>query len=248
MKDWKQAGEYAFTMNLTREQWAWEFLRRNPGYQEDYQWFITTWQALEQAYGKPPHRDFGRWKNDPRASRSTSEIVPRDPGHVCASDGEDALIECWMGQKWGFYKFPIDPKNDHPVPGEELLWRVPEPDYHVLDESEIAACLDNDEKVAMGFDLTLPLGEQVDHARRLLAILQRQLRKSRPEKMKNVTNLTKQWRIYLRILDALSQGISLTAIQDTLSEENLGIQEETIQEAIDLMRYDYRKLLLIPEK
>lgn len=248
MPHWKNAQDYDFTRALSREQWAWEFLRRNPGYRQDYAWFIHAWQALEADYGKPPNRDFSRWKQDPRAYRSTGEIVDCEPGHACATDDEDALIECWMGQKWGFYKFPLDPDNDHPQPGIELLWRVPEQEYRVLDASEIHAYLDNDERVAMGFDLTLPLGEQMDQARRLLAILQRQLHKQHPEKIRSVRGLAEIWRTQLRILDGLAQGAGRKEIEDTLSMEGVELNTELIREAQQLMQSEYRSLLQIPEK
>ena len=44
---------------LTRDQWAWEFLRRNPHYQADYRQFIMLWHALEADYGTLPHRELG---------------------------------------------------------------------------------------------------------------------------------------------------------------------------------------------
>jgi len=53
---------YAYCATLTRDQWAWEFLRRNPEYRSDYQQFIAIWRALEADYGEPPNRDFQRWK------------------------------------------------------------------------------------------------------------------------------------------------------------------------------------------
>ncbi len=58
--DWRDPSAYSFTFNLSRERWAWEFLRRNPGYIADWEWFFATWQALESAYGRPPDRDFVR--------------------------------------------------------------------------------------------------------------------------------------------------------------------------------------------
>ena len=48
------AGPYAPCAGLTRDQWAWEFLRRNPDYQRDYRAFIAIWRALEADYGAPP--------------------------------------------------------------------------------------------------------------------------------------------------------------------------------------------------
>jgi hypothetical protein len=36
MPDWRKAEDYAYTESLTLHQWAWEFLRRNPAYREDW--------------------------------------------------------------------------------------------------------------------------------------------------------------------------------------------------------------------
>lgn len=33
--DWRQPETYAYTEKLTRTDWAWEFLRRNPAFQSD---------------------------------------------------------------------------------------------------------------------------------------------------------------------------------------------------------------------
>ena len=121
MNNWLAAETYAYTGTLSASQWAWEFLRRNPEYCDDYAWFIRNWNILEQAYGKPPHRDFPAWKADPRASRINAL-------------GESLLIECWMGEKWGFYKFPLDPARPAPIPATELLWREPSQEAVLLSD------------------------------------------------------------------------------------------------------------------
>lgn len=36
LPDWRNAGAYTYTEKLTRAGWAWEFLRRNSAFQEDY--------------------------------------------------------------------------------------------------------------------------------------------------------------------------------------------------------------------
>ena len=115
---WRNAGDYAFTDILNAGQWAWEFLRRNVEYQRDWQWFIATWRSLEARYGKAPSRDFQRWKKDPDAYK-----IVDDASGECRVDQDKVLIECWMGAKWGFYKFPLDPDTDQPVIGEQLSWR-----------------------------------------------------------------------------------------------------------------------------
>ncbi len=70
MPHWQQLKDYDFIKNCRPELIAWEFLRRNPHYQKDYQQFITTWRALEQQYDVAPNRDFNTWKKDTRAYTS----------------------------------------------------------------------------------------------------------------------------------------------------------------------------------
>ena len=110
--DWRHPNDYSYTAALSAERWAWEFLRRNPEYRHDWQAFITRWCSLEADYGKAPNRDFSRWKNDPRAyvsEQDTDLICPDELGAACIIEDNKILIECWMGAKWGFYKFPLDP-------------------------------------------------------------------------------------------------------------------------------------------
>ncbi|HED16512.1 MAG TPA: hypothetical protein ENI64_06865 [Gammaproteobacteria bacterium] len=63
---WHNAQAYAYSQKLNLSQWAWQFLRRNPDYHSDWQWFWPLWQSLEKDYGTPPSRDFSRWKQDDR--------------------------------------------------------------------------------------------------------------------------------------------------------------------------------------
>jgi len=116
MLNWHTPQDYHFTDALNAAQWAWEFLRRNPGYRHAWREFHATWQALEATYGKPAQRDIAAWKRDPRAWVPAAECSESD----CRVDGEKVLIECAMGARWGFYKFPPDPADDDPVGGGKL--------------------------------------------------------------------------------------------------------------------------------
>lgn len=131
------ADPYAYCDTLTRDQWAWEFLRRNPDYRRDYLAFITIWRALEAAYGAPPNRDFSRWKRDPRAYGplpGNAELATPS-GEQCTVDDERVLLECWMGAKWGFYKFPLDPARVAPATAAAHAHRralPPRPDIRLI--------------------------------------------------------------------------------------------------------------------
>ena len=113
--------------SLTRDQWTWEFLRRNTAYQNDYRQFIALWHALEADYSAPPHRDYPRWKLDPRAYGPLpgNDALDQPTGELCVADNDRILLECWMGAKWGFYKFPLDPQRATPPGADELALRPP---------------------------------------------------------------------------------------------------------------------------
>lgn len=174
VRDWSDPVAPAFTAQLDGAYWAWEFLRRNPGYQAEWRVFMDVWRSLEADYGRPPNRDFCAWKLDPRAW-----VHARDcPDGECRVDHDKVLIECAFGARWGFYKFPPDPADDDPVGGQRLLWRELATPVSVVNCDDDVWLGDDAARVAVGFDLALPLREQLDQAKRLLQSLQRRRRLS----------------------------------------------------------------------
>lgn len=60
--DWRDPESYAYTRNLTRDAWAWEFLRRSPKYRADYDRIAATRRALFPPDGKTPTEEAAqRW-------------------------------------------------------------------------------------------------------------------------------------------------------------------------------------------
>ncbi|AAZ96970.1 hypothetical protein Tbd_1017 [Thiobacillus denitrificans ATCC 25259] len=187
------ADAYAYCATLTRDQWAWEFLRRNPDYQRDYRAFIAIWRALEADYGAPPDRDFSKWKRDPRAYGPLpgEAEVATPKSELCTVDDERVLLECWMGAKWGFYKFPLDPACIAPAP-DELSWRPPP-----QQEREIEAPY----RLDVAFDLSLPLPPQLEAAKFRLVSRAADLRRQGYAAPKTVANQRAHWTTMLRLLD-----------------------------------------------
>ncbi|MCA1979412.1 MAG: DUF6499 domain-containing protein [Thiobacillus sp.] len=176
----------------TRDQWAWEFLRRNPDYRADYVRFIAIWRALEADYGAPPNRDFSRWKRDPRAYGPLPGAGDPPPatGELCSVDDDRVLLECWLGAKWGFYKFPLDPACEDPTP-EQLAWRPPPAD----------PTPDPATRVDIAFDLALPLAPQLEAARFRLASRAAELRRQGIAAPRSVASERDHWAALLRQLD-----------------------------------------------
>ncbi len=242
--DWRNADDYRFSGQLNAGQWAWEFLRRNPEYQSDWDWFSAAWKRLESRYGKPPHRDFQAWQRDPDAYR----VVDDDAGD-CRVDEDKVLIECWMGSKWGFYKFPLDPATDRPTIGEQLSWRpLPEPVSVVEASSGVDSHETDKFSLALAFELDLPLRPQLEAAQGFLQRRQAYLRKRGGMQMKTVATLTPVWMLMLRLLDGHRAGESPASMQSILGryaeEKNL---TDLLDRAVELVNGGYRSLVAIPE-
>lgn len=181
-------------------QWAWEFLRRDPAYQTDYNEFIATWQALEADYGTPPNRDFPRWKTDPRASRPAWD-PEQTSGAACTTDDEDKqLIECWMGSKWGFYQFPQDPALPAWQLDAPINWR-PAPGYR-LDRAATT-----DTEIQLSFDLALPLPAQIEAAKSFLISSQAALKRRGQSVPHSLQNRRAHWAELLKAWDSQSGGL-----------------------------------------
>ena len=246
-KCWHEPQQYTFTAVLDSAGWAWEFLRRNPEYRRDWAWFRATWDTLEARYGKAPNRDFVRWKKDPDAYRSAD-----DSAGDCRADCDRLLIECWMGEKWGFYKFPLDPASERPQAGLQLHWREVEQVMPVVEDAASPYLEPVDTRIALGFDLDMPLREQLERAKRLLQARQGRLRRSGAISMQTVAGRRGDWTLMLRILDGVASGADLIEIarvlgaglQKPLQEADITALHERAQA---LMQGGYRRLLQIPD-
>lgn len=226
-RDWQKQDDYRFTELLSSALWAWQFLRRNPRYRQDYQWFIKNWRALEADYGRAPHRDFARWKLDARAyaPEDMTQGLCADDKSCASPDSERVLIECAMGAKWGFYKFPNDPDEEFPrVPGQ-LLWR------------EISTWLPDTDapakphELGVYLDLRLPVKQQLEELKRLVAIRQNTYIKKHGWNRDNLQR-------YLRIIDADDEELVIARLFDS------DIERYTYerQQAFELRDSDYLRL------
>jgi len=232
--DWKTASNYNYLDELDGSQWAWEFLRRNPDYIKDYTWFIANWYELELRYGKAPDRDYNDWKKDPLSCKKS------------VIDDEMLPIESWMEQKWGFYKFPPDPKMNAVKTQGKIAWREQIKDAITINEDNITDYLLHDTRVGLGFDTSLPLKSQLEHAQKSLIIMQKQLRKNHPEKFCTINNHRLRWTDYLRMLDGIrTDKKQVVAMELGYSHDEL---EESLTEAFRLRDHDYLCLPDLPLK
>ena len=236
--DWCRQEDYAFTAGLDAGGWAWQFLRRNPGYRRDYRWFIDTWRALEADYGVPPGRDFFRWKQDPRAWRPEPDAANCGT-EVCPGEHDQVLIECWMGAQWGFRQFPVDPAVAFP---ERLSWREQPQAVHRLSAGAPAASAPT--RVTLEFDLARPLEPQLATARRQLAGARHGLAQSGRLPPLSLRQGAPAWRTALRLLDGLDAGAEPAELGAELALADAAL---AASEARAMTEGGYLRILLLPD-
>lgn len=168
--DWRHPEHYAYTQCLGREGWAGEFLRRNPDYRRDHAAFRRAWDALERDYGAAPNRNYPRWQQDPPAYAFEPPLAPGETiGAWKARTRNDCvLIECAFGARWGLYEFPPDPQRTAPELGAGLAWREVPVVARIVRADEGPYLGSEATRLALGFDLALPLRPQLEAAKRLL--------------------------------------------------------------------------------
>jgi hypothetical protein len=241
--DWRDPAGYVFDPPLSREEWAWQFLRRNPDYQADYAWFIATWRALESDYGAPPNRDYFKWKQDPRAWRAEAELAGCGTD-VCPGENQQVLIECWMGAKWGLRKFPPDPTWARPIVEEQLAWREVPVSVAVLEGGLEPWLQQNPARIALGFDLHAPLAEQLEQARMTLLAERRARQRAGRLGERRPSEAAATWTFWLRLLDGVAAGEAPKRIG---AELGLDDPLTALARARRLAAHDYRTILLMRE-
>lgn len=220
MPDWSDDGSYEYTSDLSAEGWAWEFLRRNRDYRDDYAecapsdllWQQEAGRHKENSIFVPRRKDnetFKQWR--------TRVILEEDtPPHAYRPARFYAL-------HWPLAGLIRDPEdNEHPrfkIPGdyprllryEEALRlfepstveELPSSEYPPTDDAQPATAPGPYEQAgpiaAITLDLNRSFDEQLPSLRRIF----------REECNARATEGVKfdisRWTLYLRILDAKAE-------------------------------------------
>ena len=135
---------------------------------------------------RPAESRLFKWKQDPRAygplPGDTELAAPG--GELCTVDDDRVLLECWMGAKWGFYKFPLDPARITAPGPDELSWRP----AAATGPPPIAPY-----RLDLTFDLSLPLPPQLEAAKFRLVSRAAELRRQGLAAPKTVANQRGRW-------------------------------------------------------
>lgn len=224
MADWLNPDDYPFSPETTsNREWAWEFLRRNPAYRDDYSKFSGRVSALKAQFGKG-------WNNQPDAREYAPPKAPGESDRAwmlrCDDLGEKARrlpLEHWYAEKWGL-KGRMGNPEEGMTPYIAFSATSPFPrrievlddalalfcDQRVDDDGE--ALLIRDGVTLIAFDLRAPVKGQLAKAQRLLAAS----KSLKALGAKSVHKAKGKWVTYLRVLDGLAAGAGKAEIAKKL--------------------------------
>lgn len=197
LPDWKDSDSYPQPDNTSLNAWAWEFLRRNPDYQQDYR----SWKSLG----------------------IDEDFLPHQPGHsmdlaYCepeAYDGETFRQYCDRHSDYRLVPLSVKRGNDygldylHDPRNSARFVRFDtgvSPRYLVHDGNgpkEYAGIRpEKPGEVVVKLSLEWPIGVQVDRLQRILSRHQRRLEEKGVITAHKKRNHPKKYSTYLRLLDA----------------------------------------------
>lgn len=223
---WREDTDYNYTSRITRRQWAWEFLRRNPDYQR-------AWLAAAQVYSDKMQKRYTRSVQIPDILESEESLshwgINQYVNPAVADLGFKKLTE----------NMCLFPTGDQLIFGREFIASMA-PNRGIKVDIEHFDI----KRHALGvFDVTLPPGPQI---KKMKARLEELHEKRMGAKLNQGLKDTSAFRGYIRHLDALAAGAETAEIKDRLyssysSPETSYNQNENA--AKGLRDGEYRRLL-----
>lgn len=207
LPDWTQELAYpAQRKNI--DAWRWEFLRRNPRYQDDWE------RLMRPQYGADAVSRF----REPRYVA----VAPAPRGRL-----NDDRPEIYFPQKYGIGWPPPPPEMTDPPLDFEFVFAV---DYERPPLSMVPA----DEPysvrielapgdIAFVFNVTLPLTPQFERARKAVNQHADNLKIAGDGTMIERRNHLNKWPLYLRVLDAEASGASFNEMAVILFPEKTNV-------------------------
>lgn len=217
--DWKDPSAYPDPETLTLQQWAWEFLRRNPDYQADYEKVINLPEWYPTILLSNPKLE--NYICDPAAYPDESFEAYKKR---CEEKGLDYKVQ-WLGhfysEKWGLKCSLPNPEDDQPI---DLEFEPIEPvrvldistEFMVDEDGFIIWREDKEGHLILTFDLTKPTKTLLKQAEQHIKRHKEPLFGKRKESFRfHVANFKK----YIRLLDAEAQGAEIPEMASEIFSE-----------------------------
>jgi len=205
--DWRIKDDYKYVSSSSLSEiefYAWQFLRRNPEYQRDYEKELAKYYERERNT-PPDERGFGLFWG----------LLPEDP-NIAAKWGLQALIN--PNENSPFILF--DRKYGRLILGKNYRTLIGYPEeYESVSESMVP-----DNKVAIVFEMRLAITPQIKFAKKKLIEFQKEIKKTTSIKIKRfIKPRVSLWRDFLRVYDAYTEGIKRKEIASIIFPKDKNI-------------------------
>lgn len=209
--DWKDVNAYPRWGRPSLMRFAWEFLRRNPEYQKDWENYVHICRSIVPNYDPlsyldyrdrhklEHHPDYHHFDPPRMAGETAEEWDVRVSGENC----NVVSFSIWYAQKWGLRAGIRNPFYVKWIPA---FSNTPSP--HIISKIEDGERYKDETYRVLVFDLSIPVDIQIESARRMLLerqqiLIERNIVKPFKNKIPR-----KEWVIYLRLLDAEADQVS----------------------------------------
>ena len=177
--NWKDPSAYPDPKKTDIEQWAWEFLRRNPEYQKDYE-IMKVVKKKNSEFVQTPY-GYGLWVYHPHPEPDESSVQYIDRMKESSQHYKMDQLEDFLMRKWGLWNKMVDPQeNDYGK--ENFLFKCGVREIGTWDEFiDLAGVLYTQEEpndlsdyfykrneVILAFDLEEPIHCLIEDAKLLL--------------------------------------------------------------------------------
>ena len=193
---WTNPDEYPDPETTSLHQWAWEFLRRNPEYQKDY-----------DTYKKLPDRSL--WENG-----NSPELEPGETKEEYADRSKLAhKSPLYFDLPLKYFGFPpnmLNPAKQELPPQTKFKFEGPNyfVTFHAGESSQHSLAPGHPSEVVCNFRLTHPIGPQLKAVKLLLTKQQRRFQSKHKHDNTRKRSHPRKYPVYLRILDALASDVS----------------------------------------
>lgn len=222
--DPKYQCQYPDPKMATPERWAWEFLRRNPSYQSDCEWFLKFASDFLPRYS-------WRTNSAPQATSAQIDSISR--------------LRVELGRRWGLaqilpYERLFGDKGDWPPKSApQFIEDSPEGMWLPMDGP---LPLNRPHLITVQFNLKRPIDAQLRSAGRLLQDRQTELVVTGTIE-RSVKPREREYRFYLRALDAMGHGLNAKEAAALLGKQATDTVTEWLRVARRLRNGGYRDLL-----
>jgi hypothetical protein len=231
IKNWTQPELYPKSEDLSLNEWAWEFLRRNPEYQRLYDKFAALPDFMVLEDGTTTVKN-GKWKGTPWLGMrffqdgacfyADPEPIPGESNeeYYQRTGGEIMPFADYFARRFKLSPYVNDPRGDDwiiysdPASDSEMIppWQInvepPDPLIKAYQQEGWESSLQEHggrERLVLSFDVRYPIDDQIDRAKAWLKDLRKELEQDPESGFQPITfasNKLDKYPSYILMLDA----------------------------------------------